>query len=181
MSRPAPRDPAGRRAAILDATLTIIARDGIGRTSHRAIAQEADVPLGSTTYYFPSLRSLIEEALELCTTRMVEQLEAWSARLRDTSDLATDIADLAYEYYIDDRERALIEYELYLAAARTPELRRAARAWADGLRDILSPTTGRTGAVTITALIDGFLVDAIATGEPVARADLAAAIDACLH
>lgn len=181
MTSPARRDPAGRRSAILDATLTVIAREGIGRTSHRAIAREADVPLGSTTYYFPSLRALVEEALELCTTRMVEQLETWSERLHGTDDLAADLAGLAYDYYIGDRERALVEYELYLAAARTPQLRPAARAWTDGLRELLAPTTGRAAAVAITALIDGFLVDAIATGDAVARADLAAAIEACLR
>lgn len=181
MSGPARRDPSKRRADILDATLTVIARDGIGRTSHRAIAREADVPLGSTTYYFPSLRVLVEEALELCTTRMVEQLATWSERLQGTDDLAGDIADLVYDYYIGDHERALVEYELYLAAARTPQLRPAARAWTDGLRELLTPSTGRAAAVTITALIDGFLVDAIATGEPVSRSDLASAIEACLR
>ena len=181
MSRPARRDPVGRRAAILDATLTVIARDGIARTSHRAIAREADVPLGSTTYYFPSLQAVVGEALDVCMTRMVEQLATWSARLNNTDDLATEIAQLTHEYYIADHERALVEYELYLAAARTPQLRPAARAWADGLRELLATHTGRPAAVAITALIDGFLVDAIATGEAVSRDDLVAAINTCLR
>lgn len=181
MSRkPARRDPAARRTAILDAAQRVIARDGVARTSHRAIAHEADVPLGSTTYYFPSLNALVEDALALCTTRMTEELSAWTDELRDDRDLASGIARVAYDY-IADRDRALLEYELYLAAARSPQLRPYARAWIDGLRELLSPRTGAAAAIAITALIDGFLLEAIATGDPVSRADLTNAITACLR
>lgn len=174
------RDPAGRRAAILEAALTVIARDGVARASHRAIATEAAVPLGSTTYYFPSLNALIEEALALCTARMVEQLSAWADELHDDADLAAGIARVAYEY-IADRDRALVEYELYLSAARAPQLRQAARAWIDGMRALLLPRAGHDAAVAITAVIDGFLLEAIATGDTVSRTDLTAAIAAHLR
>ena len=156
--------------------MTVIARDGVGRASHRAIAREAEVPLGSTTYYFPSLNVLLEEALERYSTRTIEQLASWSGQLRDVDDLPAAIASLTYDYYVTDDERALIEYELYLAAARTPELRSAARAWLDGIRDLLTPVTGRPAAEAIAALIDGFLIEAIATGGSVSRDTLADAI-----
>lgn len=161
--------------AILEATQRVIARDGIARASHRAIAREADVPLGSTTYYFPSLHALVEEALELSTARMLEELAVWADELRDASDLPSAIARVAYDY-IADHDRALVEYELYLAAARSPQLRPAARAWIDGVRDLLTPRAGRDAATAITALIDGFLLEAIATGGAVSRAELAGAI-----
>lgn len=176
MSAPAKRrDPEGRKAAILDAALTVIARDGVARTSHRAIAKEANVPLGSTTYYFPSREALVEEALALYTTRMIDELARWSHVLRDEGNLAEGIARLAHEY-IADRERALVEYELYVAAARSPQVRPAAQAWIDGVRAMLTPWTGRRSAIAIGALIDGFVAEAISTSEAVSQADLAAAI-----
>ncbi|UYM04719.1 TetR/AcrR family transcriptional regulator [Solicola gregarius] len=171
----AARDPAGRREAILEATLEVIAEVGVARATHRAIADRAGVPLGSTTYYFPSQQALTTEALERVADRCREQVREWEQEIATGSNLAVDLARLAHDY-LSDHDRALLEYELYLAAARSPELRVAARAWLSGLRAYLAPLVGGTAAVGIAALIDGFLLDSIATGETVSRADLEAAI-----
>lgn len=52
------------RQKILDATLTVIARDGVQGTTHRSIAKEAGVQLSLTTYYFKDLNELISLAFE---------------------------------------------------------------------------------------------------------------------
>ncbi len=52
------------RNKILDATLTVIARDGVRGTTHRAIAKAAGVQLSLTTYYFKDLNELISLAFE---------------------------------------------------------------------------------------------------------------------
>jgi DNA-binding transcriptional regulator YbjK len=52
------------RQKILDATLRVIARDGVRRTTHRAIAREAGVQLSLTTYYFRDLNELISLAFQ---------------------------------------------------------------------------------------------------------------------
>ncbi|WP_028775204.1 TetR/AcrR family transcriptional regulator [Shewanella waksmanii] len=52
-----------RRVAILEATLRVIVREGIRGVRHRAIAEEAQVPLASTTYYFSDIKILISDAL----------------------------------------------------------------------------------------------------------------------
>ncbi|WP_394204116.1 TetR/AcrR family transcriptional regulator [Shewanella waksmanii] len=52
-----------RRIAILEATLRIVVREGIRGVRHRAIANEAQVPLASTTYYFSDIKILISDAL----------------------------------------------------------------------------------------------------------------------
>lgn len=49
---------------ILEATLAVITRDGMRGVRHRAVAQEAGVALGSTTYYFKSIDDLIASAFE---------------------------------------------------------------------------------------------------------------------
>lgn len=48
---------------ILDATLRLLARDGIAGVTMRAVAREADVALGLTNYYFDSKHALICAAL----------------------------------------------------------------------------------------------------------------------
>ena len=52
------------RQKILDATLNVIARDGVRGTTHRAIAKEASVQLSLTTYYFRDLNELISLAFQ---------------------------------------------------------------------------------------------------------------------
>jgi AcrR family transcriptional regulator len=52
-----------RRAAILEATLDLLARHGISGVSMRAVAREANVALGLVSYYFTDKTSLIAAAL----------------------------------------------------------------------------------------------------------------------
>lgn len=55
--------PRDREADILDAALAVLARDGIGGVSMRAVAREAEVSLGLANYYFTDKTSLICAAL----------------------------------------------------------------------------------------------------------------------
>ncbi len=62
-------DGHARRQAILEAALRIIVRDGLRAVRHRAVAQEAQVPLAATTYYFRDLNELISDAFTLFAER----------------------------------------------------------------------------------------------------------------
>ncbi|WP_299974140.1 TetR family transcriptional regulator [uncultured Pseudoteredinibacter sp.] len=73
-----------RRNEILQATLRLIANDGIRAVRHRAIAKEADVPLSATTYYFKDINDLINDAFAL----FVEQSQARNSWLQEQT-LAT--------------------------------------------------------------------------------------------
>ncbi len=52
-----------RRELILDAALSLLARDGVSGLSIRAVAREAGVALGLVGYYFDDKASLIRAAL----------------------------------------------------------------------------------------------------------------------
>src|SRR5262245_49236743 len=71
--RPA-AEPLPRREAILDAALALIAAKGVEAVTHRSVAAEAEVPLGSTTYYFASRDELVREAFRRYVTRELELL-----------------------------------------------------------------------------------------------------------
>src|SRR3954454_22150107 len=65
MARPTAKrrfDP-HRRDRIARAAITVVAERGIAGLGHRAVAAEADVPLGSTTYHFATLDDLLVAAL----------------------------------------------------------------------------------------------------------------------
>ena len=169
------RDPEARRRALADAVIEVVAEVGIGRTTHRAVAARAGLPLGATTYYFPTLDDLIAAGLAQATEAMTADLRAWEDRLRAAPNLAEELVTLTAEYLID-RRRVQIEYELYVAAARDVQLRSFALAWLDGLSELLVPRVGTAAAQTISALLDGAMIQSVVTGKALDKPLLAAAI-----
>lgn len=160
-----PRNPVARRQAIVDAAIRVIADGGLAGLTHRRVAEVADVPVGSTTYYFKDLDELREAALAEAARAAVDGLAQWSQELAETADLPTTLARLTAEYLADrDRYRAL--NELYTAAGHRPELRQLARQWSDGLIALLEPYTGRDRAEAIAVFIDGALLRALITDAP---------------
>jgi DNA-binding transcriptional regulator YbjK len=63
-----------RRQNILEAALRIIVRDGIRNVRHRAVANEAEVPLSATTYYFKDIQDLIADTFTLFAERAMEEV-----------------------------------------------------------------------------------------------------------
>lgn len=164
-TRRRPRDPVGRRQTIIDAATRVIAEAGLAGLTHRRVAEVAGVPVGSTTYYFKDLDELREAALADAARQSTEGLDVWAAQLVDTADLAGTLAQLTAEYLTDhDRYRAC--NELYTAASHRPELRPHARLWLDGLITILEPRTGHSAAQATAVFIDGALLHALITGQP---------------
>jgi AcrR family transcriptional regulator len=149
-----------RRVAILEAALRLVVRGGPRAVTHRAVADEASVPLAATTYYFASRDDLIAQALVLGAERDI-------ARLGERGIEGT-LDDLSVE--------AIAGFELWLEAARNPALRPAARqvsqAYVAGARELADD---EVGARLIAAAVEGLALEVLAGGiEPAeARAALA--------
>ncbi|MCW2529383.1 MAG: HTH-type transcriptional regulator betI [Pseudonocardiales bacterium] len=169
------RDPVARRQAIVTAAIAVIAERGPADATHRAIAARADVPLGATTYYFPTLADLHAAALTQVADETAAELLEWSQRLAAGTDLAVTLASLCSEF-VARRDYAIIDYEFYVAAARNPQLRSAARHWVDGTREVLTRLTDAETAFALVALIDGAMLEAVVTDEVVDEPRLAQAI-----
>ncbi|MBB0233037.1 TetR family transcriptional regulator, partial [Streptomyces calidiresistens] len=146
------RDPEGRRAAIVEAAVSVIAERGIGNTTHRLIAARAGVPLGSTTYYFPSLGDLVDAALEKVADECRTTLAGWEERLRASPATPGPVIADAAAAYLEDRERAIVEYDLYLAAARDERLRPLVDAWIGEMTRAVATVSDEPTARAITAL-----------------------------
>jgi TetR/AcrR family transcriptional regulator, regulator of biofilm formation and stress response len=116
-----------RRERILRATLAVIASDGIGSVTHRRVATEADVPLGSLTYWFAAKDDLLREALRLFVDEETERLRVVGEGL--TEGMAPEaIADRFSEVLESgDGDGQVAQFELYLEAARNPALREVAQ------------------------------------------------------
>jgi TetR/AcrR family transcriptional regulator, regulator of biofilm formation and stress response len=154
----------GRREQILEAALRIIGRSGRQAVTHRAVAEEAGVPLGSTTYYFDSRDDLLGQALEHVAASEVERYARRGEELR-TVKSAHELADRLIDELVvaaQDRIAYIAEYEIWLEAGRRPELREAAQSWCDAEQrsvalamETLGSSDPATDASLIVAAIDG--------------------------
>ncbi|MFI8422564.1 TetR/AcrR family transcriptional regulator [Streptomyces sp. NPDC085460] len=163
MARARRYDPE-RRERIVDAALRVVRRDGIAGLSHRAVAAEADVPLGSTTYHFGSLDELLVAALRKLNTSWAGALRGATPRAGE--ELAAGIARLLGGWLGADRGQVELEYEIYLAALRRPALRPVAAEWAEEVVTALAPHTGPATARALVALIDGIGLQVLLTETP---------------
>ncbi len=173
------RDPEARTRDILDAATELVAERGLGNVSHRAIAERAGVSPGSTTYYFPNLTDLISAALERTAEQARDEIAGWRPAVSTSTDLPATLAGLIDDY-LRDRDRALIEYELYLAAGRDERLRGYARAWLRALLDLLGDVVASAVALRWSAQIDGVSLQALVLDEPLDRDALETALRALL-
>ncbi|MFF7329400.1 TetR/AcrR family transcriptional regulator [Streptomyces sp. NPDC090306] len=155
-----------RRRRIIDAAVRVVAAKGLAGLSHRTVAAEADVPLGSTTYHFATLDDLLVAALRQANEGFGKVIAARGGLTDPDADLAAELAGWAGEWLSGDRTGVEMEYELYLAALRRPALRPVAAEWADDLAALLGRRTDPVTARALVALLDGICLQVLLTDTP---------------
>lgn len=120
-TRPATHRARGlaRREALLRAAVEIVAERGVGGATHRAIAERAQVPPSTTTYFFASIDELILEALRHFTALRVQQLDALGDALRESGSDPAGIARMFAEVLCAaPLQHEIAQFEAYLDASR---------------------------------------------------------------
>lgn len=131
------------RAKINGATLQIIKRDGMRGVRHRAVAKEAGVPLGATTYHFKNIEDLIVSAFvqwrsggsqggNPIANRVMGFIDKNAAAMLQSKSgrvaLAREIYQFMVDYELDQIERhrddRVIELAFYHESLLLNELRR---------------------------------------------------------
>lgn len=138
-----------READILDAALAVLARDGIGGVTMRAVARQAEVSLGLANYYFTDKTSLVCAALR----RIGEQdLEIVHPPAGDTADarerLIAALHRIGEDRFLEPRYLAL-RLQLWSLATVDPAYdainRDAQRRYLDGLTELVHDATPGLG------------------------------------
>ncbi|WP_255622798.1 TetR/AcrR family transcriptional regulator [Pseudonocardia sp. DSM 110487] len=152
-----------RRRQLLDATMRVIERAGVAAVSQRVVAHEAGVPPSAVTYYFPAVDDLLVAALADCNDIYLSGLDACA---RDADPIAA-LARLIADGTGARRAYVAAEYELFLIAARRPEMQPEAARWADAVDAFLRPYADdpivRAG---VAAAVDGLLLRCFVSAEP---------------
>lgn len=72
-----------RRAEILDATVRLLARDGLPGLTMKALAKESGFHQGSLHYYFPNKRAILEGAVDRVMRALHQRVAAKTGDARD--------------------------------------------------------------------------------------------------
>lgn len=163
-----PSDP-GRRDRLIDAALDIMLEGGVGVVSHRAVADRAQVPLGSTTYYFRDRNELLVAAIDKLIERRRMELGDWISTVTSVSDLPRRLAELIVGRLTGDRDETLLSYELYFLALRDPQFRPHSDASSQVLKRTLRRYLDEEEVDALVALVDGLMISGM-LGENIPEA-----------
>jgi DNA-binding transcriptional regulator YbjK len=178
MARSTPRrrfDP-HRRERIAEAAIAVVAERGIEGLTHRAVAAKADVPLGSTTYYFADLDDLLAAALERAATANIAELQAWGRSVEASPDLPGALAELIVRSVGPDRALWMVGFELYVAALRRPALRRLSIEWDAAFVEILAGHVDEHRARALVAATNGLIIQTLLAEPAPSQSDLEAIV-----
>jgi DNA-binding transcriptional regulator YbjK len=171
---PRPRG-AARREALLEAVLRIVAEVGPDAVTHRRVAEVAELPLASTTYWFKSKEHLLNAALELAaerdTARLLEYAAAMESSDVDPLDAAVGAIGDCDDGSQPNRGSLIATFALLLEAARRPALQQIAQRWTEAYLLTLSRLLERAGsgspradAELLLGATDGLLLAQLASG-----------------
>ncbi|AXT84086.1 hypothetical protein C6I20_01995 [Aeromicrobium sp. A1-2] len=152
-----------RRDELLAAAIELFAEGGSRAITHRAVAARAGLPPATTTYYFESIDELIRDALGAHLESWTRELEALAQVGLDTSLSLDDTEQfLSHVFSVRGPDVAALELSIFLAAARTPELRESSLRSVEAFEALAATMLARMGladpaplAATIVALLTG--------------------------
>ncbi|MEV8532528.1 TetR family transcriptional regulator [Streptomyces sp. NPDC051211] len=172
-----------RRAALLDAAIEVLAREGSRGLTLRAVDKEAGVPTGTASNYFANRAQLLGQILRRTRERLVPDEGVLTGPL----DTATLLRDLLARMR---RERSvhIAMLELRLEGTRRPELQeelarfQGAELEANVAFHLESGLPGdRTGVVLLYLAMLGLIVDDLTVPELLAPYPVEGLMDAMVE
>ncbi|MEG1769712.1 MAG: TetR family transcriptional regulator [Comamonas sp.] len=166
-----------RRERIVEVTLDVIAAHGVAGTTHRRVAEAADVPLGSMTYHFKGIDDLLVAAFtrlsQLVAGRYREALEA--ATTLDEARAA--VVELICGGLWASQRNMVLSYELYAYATRNPRLKPVLLEWMDYSHGYLERHFPPATARVLDAFIEGVTIHNTASSNLISPAEVRAVVE----
>lgn len=117
-----------RKKQAVAAARVVLMRDGVARTSMRTVASEAEIPLGTLQYVFPTKHGLLQAVIEDVVEEIADVLRA-SAETDAGLEHAIrqGMRNFWETLVVEHRDLQLMQYELVTHALRSPELESLSR------------------------------------------------------
>lgn len=117
-----------RRVQLVQAARKVLDREGMAGTSLRAVAGEANVPIGTVYYVFPSKESLLKAVLEDSVRDMTSSLSAIAKSAPDFPTVMRKTVLGFWSHLMEhDPGEQIMQFELSIWALRTPGMEDVAK------------------------------------------------------
>lgn len=163
-----------KKTQLVDAAMRLISRSGVASVTQRAVAAEAGLPPSAVTYHFDSVDGLLIAALVSVNDRYVAALRS----LPDDPDTALkQLAEYISASTMEYREDVLAEYEVYLMAARRPDLRHELGRWINAIDEFAARFATRpVDRLAFVSTVDGLFFRTVTAEQPISPEDALAVL-----
>ena len=161
-----------RETKILDAAIQVLGTRGTRHLTHRAVDEQAGLPLGSTSNRFRTRETLLARVLR----RILEQEIATWRRVAvpvGADGFAQAVGHLVRDLSGDGRVLTLARYAIFVEAATQPSLQRQIAEAQQRLTDWAAPLIAALGSTDpvrhlrlLLSLVDGMLTSQLASPDP---------------
>jgi DNA-binding transcriptional regulator YbjK len=169
---PTPSGRVDRRMLMLDASIRVIAGNGLRGLTHRAVQEEAGLPNGSVTYYFKTRDQLILAVIDRMAdldkvyARQVTHELMRAAAVRPVVVDYPSVAGFMATWWTEGRDIQLARLEMELAGAREPLVREAMircqaefRAFAELVSLSMGSEDAALDGAIMLSLLQGLLIE----------------------
>lgn len=143
---------------MIAAGLDVVRDGGIEALTFRAVAERADVPLGSTSYHFADKTELLIAVSQLARTRNLGEVASRLETAVAEHGVAAGLAHLIAWLTTDWHGELVLEHDLFLSALREPALREESRRWSADFVEVIERYVEPGAAAALGYLIDGVCV-----------------------
>ncbi|MFC9359233.1 TetR/AcrR family transcriptional regulator [Rhodococcus sp. NPDC057014] len=147
-----------RPARLAQAALSVATERGLGELSHRAVAERASVPLGSTTYHYTDRHDLLAAGMREAVIECRVAVDDWSRTL-NRDNVIRKLAEWIHSQVAPGmaRDRLLLWFEFSVMAVRFDDLKLVNHDWDSILPDALRPHVGPELADECNVATNGLL------------------------
>lgn len=139
-----------RRAAIIEAAVRVLARDGLAETTTRKIASEANINQAMIGYYFGGKDELLYAVLQEMMRRTGEIIGATAPLDHGFAEAVAAAIEAFWAHVVQAPELQVLQYELTLYALRRPESAWLAKSQYEGYCGIVAQLIEAVCAATNT-------------------------------
>lgn len=160
------RNDPERKQRIIEACLTVIAERGVAGTSHRVVAAEAHVPLGSMTYHFAGMHDLLHQAFDQFADRSIAEFRARMGAATNADEACEGIAASIEHDVLATQRDMNINLEFYALVAHDESFRDISSRWMTATQEAMGRFFDRETVVLLDAMIEGLTLHRALGGEP---------------
>lgn len=158
-----------RRGRIINVTLDVIAEHGIAGTTHRRVAEAAEIPLGSMTYHFTGLDDLLHEAFSKFASTLSSAFEQCLGEAGSIEEARHAVVELVCGDTIANPRSMTLLFELYAYMTKRENFRVLVEDWMNRSRVALERHFSPEIAQQLDMFIEGAAIHSYARQKPLAR------------